>query len=155
MTALLVQLLNRNNEELLILVISFLKKLSLYSENKDTMVGASVIEKLTPLLSSTNLDLINAVVRLLLNLSFDTAVRTRMVKVGMLPKLVSLLEDQGNQNPVSCVLYHLSMDDKVKAMFTYTEAIPILMKIILQSPDEQVGVYILATPPPCPCGDIS
>jgi hypothetical protein len=30
----LVQLLNRSNEELLILVISFLKKLSLYAENK-------------------------------------------------------------------------------------------------------------------------
>ena len=33
-TTVLVQLLNRTNEELLILVISFLKKLSLYAENK-------------------------------------------------------------------------------------------------------------------------
>jgi len=60
----------------LILVISFLKKLSLYGENKDTMVGSSIIEKITPLLASENSDLINAIVRLLLNLSFDSGVRS-------------------------------------------------------------------------------
>jgi hypothetical protein len=143
-TSLLVQLLGRSNDELLILVISFLKKLSLYGENKDTMVGSSIIEKITPLLVSENSDLINAIVRLLLNLSFDSGVRSRMIKCGMLPRLVSLLSDQANQNPVSCVLYHLSMDDKVKSMFTYTDAIPSLMKIILQCCDDQVDLEIMA-----------
>ena len=74
---LLVQLLARDNDELLILVISFLKKLSLYTENKEAMVASSVVEKLSPLLLSENTDLINATVRLLLNLSFDAAVRAR------------------------------------------------------------------------------
>ena len=41
-TNLLVQLLNRTNEELLILVISFLKKLSLYSENKVKYLPLSI-----------------------------------------------------------------------------------------------------------------
>ena len=109
----LVQLLTRTNDELLILVISFLKKLSLYTENKDAMVSCNVVEKLSPLLLSENTDLINATVRLLLNLSFDASVRSRMVKSGMLPRLVGLLSDSANQNPVSCVLYHLSMEDKV------------------------------------------
>ena len=143
-TSLLVQLLGRSNDELLILVISYLKKLSIYGENKDTMVGSSIIEKITPLLASENSDLINAIVRLLLNLSFDSGVRGRMIKCGMLPRLVSLLSDQANQNPVSCVLYHLSMDDKVKSMFTYTDAIPSLMKIILQCSDDQVDLEIMA-----------
>ena len=140
----LVQLLTRSNDELLILVISFLKKLSLYTENKDAMVSCNVVEKLSPLLQSENTDLINATVRLLLNLSFDASVRSRMVKSGMLPRLVSLLSDSANQNPVSCVLYHLSMEDKVKSMFTYTDAIPILMRIILQCTDEQVDLEIMA-----------
>ena len=77
---LLVQLLARDNDELLILVISFLKKLSLYTENKEAMVASSVVEKLSPLLLSENTDLINATVRLLLNLSFDAAVRARWVQ---------------------------------------------------------------------------
>merc|ERR1719410_2453273 len=141
---LLVQLLARDNDELLILVISFLKKLSLYTENKEAMVASSVVEKLSPLLLSENTDLINATVRLLLNLSFDAAVRARMMKSGMLPRLVTLLADQANQNPVSCVLYHLSMDDKVKSMFTYTDAIPSLMKLMLQCGEEQVDLEIMA-----------
>ena len=39
----LIQLLSRNNQELLILVVSFLKKLSIYGVNKDDMVGFSVV----------------------------------------------------------------------------------------------------------------
>ena len=34
----LMKMLERNNEELLILVVSFLKKLSIFAENKDDMV---------------------------------------------------------------------------------------------------------------------
>ena len=41
------------------------------------------------------------------------------------------------QNPVCCVLYHLSMDDKVKSMFTYTECIPVVMRLILETTEEQ------------------
>merc|ERR1719266_2495717 len=118
--------------------------MSLYAENKEVMLSSSVIEKLTPLLSSNNSDLINAIVRLLLNLSFDAAARSLMVRTGMLPRLVGLLHDQNNQNPVSCVLYHLSMDDKVKSMFTYTDAIPVLMRTILQCGEEQVDLEIMA-----------
>ena len=120
----LVQLLSRSNDELLILVISFLKKLSLYTENKDAMVSSGVVEKLSPLLLSTNTDLINATVRLLLNLSFDASVRARMIKAGMLPRLVGLLSDSANQNPVSCVLYHLSMEDKVKVVHSVPQKCP-------------------------------
>ena len=68
----------------------------------------------------------------------------RMVKAGMLPRLVALLSDSANQNPVSCVLYHLSMEDRVKAMFTYTDAIPVLMRTILQCGEEQVDLEIMA-----------
>lgn len=141
---LLASVLTRSNEELLILAISFLKKLSVYNENKEEMKSLSVVEKLTPLLSSSNVDLVNAVVRLLLNLSFDADLRQKMIAVGMLPKLVGLLtngeDEEGgcSQNPVYCVLYHLSMDDKVKSMFTYTDAIPIVMRRILETTDEQV-----------------
>ena len=86
----------------------------------------------------------NAVVRLLLNLSFDTELRSKMIRAGMLSKLVALLADDRNQNPVCCVLYHLSMDDKVKSMFTYTECIPIVMRLILETTEEQVDLEIMS-----------
>jgi hypothetical protein len=43
-TTVLVQLLTRTNEELLILLISFLKKLSLYAENKACFLTKKDIE---------------------------------------------------------------------------------------------------------------
>ena len=48
------------------------------------------------------------------------------------------------QNPVCCVLYHLSMDDKVKSMFTYTECIPVVMRLILETTEEQVDLEIMS-----------
>ena len=88
--SLLASVLGRENEELLILAVSFLKKLSCYSENKEEMKALGVVEKLAPLLSSPNADLTNAVVRLVLNLSFDSDLRQRMVKAGMLQRFVPL-----------------------------------------------------------------
>ena len=144
MIYLLASTLNRKNVELLILVVSFLKKMSCYFENKEEMKTLHVVDKLVPLLSFDNHDLIHAVVRLLLNLSFDADLRSKMIQAGALPKLVSLLHDERHQNPVCCVLYHLSMDDKVKSMFTYTDCIPIVMRLILETTEEQVDLEIMS-----------
>ncbi|KAJ8300671.1 hypothetical protein KUTeg_022190 [Tegillarca granosa] len=62
---------------------------------------------------------------LLLNLSFDADLRSKMVKFGMLPKLVGLLNNENHKLIVLCILYHISMDDKAKSMFTFTDCIPI------------------------------
>ena len=96
------------------------------------MKANGVINKLVPILSlssncgrmgmsapeggggGASADLTNATVRLLLNLSFDSELRNQMVKAGMLPKLVQLMADTKHQNPICCVLYHLSIDDKGK-----------------------------------------
>ena len=50
--SLLIGSLNRSNDELLILIISFLKKLSCYAENKDEMKALNLVEKIVPLLAS-------------------------------------------------------------------------------------------------------
>ena len=103
-----------------------MSKLSIYFQEEMKCHG--VISKLMPVLSLHNSnrtepaaaatgpaatsDLTNATVRLLLNLSFDSDLRNQMVKAGMLPRLVQLMADAKQQNPICCVLYHLSIDDK-------------------------------------------
>ena len=74
---LLAALLERKNQELLILVVSFMKKLSCYVKNKEEMKNLNVVDKLAQALLGTedNFDLVNATVRLLLNLSFDADLR--------------------------------------------------------------------------------
>uniref|UniRef100_A0A671NMN8 Kinesin-associated protein 3b n=1 Tax=Sinocyclocheilus anshuiensis TaxID=1608454 RepID=A0A671NMN8_9TELE len=110
---LLVKSLERDNEELLVLVVSFLKKLSIFLENKNDMVRSS-----WKFLSLADEELMNVTLRLLHNLSFDTGLRTKMVRVGLLPKLTDLLGDDTH-----------NVDDKSKSMFAYTDCIPQVKRI--------------------------
>merc|ERR1711871_312931 len=72
----------------------------------------------------------------LFNLSFDIAIREQIVQMGLLPKLVNLLKVPQLRGRTLKVLYHLSVDDTCKSMFTYTECIPIVMGMIINFPQE-------------------
>ncbi|KAK7945363.1 hypothetical protein WMY93_001091 [Mugilogobius chulae] len=87
----LVKVLERDDEELLVLVVSFLKKLSIFLENKNDMAELDTVERLSRLVPCEHEDLLNLTLRLLLNLSFDSGLRAKMVEVGLLPKLTALL----------------------------------------------------------------
>lgn len=79
-----------SNIDLLILIVSFLQKLSIFVENKNVMASKGIIEKLSGLLDSNNADLVNVTLKLLFNLTFDNKLRSKMIKAGMLPKLIQL-----------------------------------------------------------------
>ncbi|XP_012268345.2 kinesin-associated protein 3 isoform X1 [Athalia rosae] len=142
----LIKTLDRGNTDLLILVVTFLKKLSIFRENKDLMADLNVIEKLPRLLHNSNPDLIQSTLKLSFNLSFDTKLRTKMIRVGLLPKLVTLLvqSEIKNKTTILGLLYHLSMDDKVKSMFTYTDCIPMVTDMLLVSDDNQIKPELTA-----------
>lgn len=77
-----------SNIDLLILIVSFLQKLSIFVENKTSMASRGIVEKLAPLLDSSNADLVNVTLKLLFNLTFDTKLRNKMIKLGLLPKFI-------------------------------------------------------------------
>lgn len=79
-----------SNVDLLILIVSFLQKLSIFIENKNSMAAKGIIDKLTDLLESPNADLVNVTLKLLFNLTFDSKLRNKMIKNGMLPKFIQL-----------------------------------------------------------------
>lgn len=56
-----------------------------------------------------------------------------MIRVGLLPKLIKLLgqSDIKNKTIILGLLYHASMDDKVKTMFTNTECIQMVNNKII------------------------
>ena len=49
-----------------------------------------------------------------------------MVKASMIPKMVELLKIPPFRSFLLKILYHLSLDDKAKTNFTYTECIPLV-----------------------------
>ncbi|NWS43916.1 KIFA3 protein, partial [Probosciger aterrimus] len=87
-------------------------------------VEMDIVEKLVKMVPCEHDDLLNVTLRLLLNLSFDTSLRNKMVQVGLLPKLTALLANESYKQIAMCILYHISMDDRFKSMFAYTDCIP-------------------------------
>ncbi|KAF7690100.1 kinesin-associated protein 3 [Silurus meridionalis] len=141
---LLVKTLDRESEELLVLVVSFLKKLSIFLENKNDMAETDTVEKLAKLVPCDHEDLLNVTLRLLLNLSFDTGLRSKMVQVGLLPKLTALLGDEAQKHLAMRILYHLSVDDRFKSMFAYTDCIPQVMKMLFECGEEGVDPELIS-----------
>ncbi|XP_018609807.1 kinesin-associated protein 3a isoform X1 [Scleropages formosus] len=140
----LVKTLDRENADLLVLVVSFLKKLSIFLENKNDMAEIDTIEKLAKLVPCEHEDLLNVTLRLLLNLSFDADLRGRMVQAGLLPKLTALLGNEAQKHTVMRILYHISMNDRSKSMFAYTDCIPQLMKMLSECAEERVDTELIS-----------
>ncbi|GAX77716.1 hypothetical protein CEUSTIGMA_g5159.t1 [Chlamydomonas eustigma] len=126
----LVKMLDRSNVELLILGTTFLKKLSIYKENKEKMAECRIVDKLAKFVPVRNDVLLMSVLRLLHNLSFDVQLRDDMVKNGLIPKCVDLMSQPRFQPVVLGLLYHVSMEDKYKGMFTYTDCIPRIYEML-------------------------
>ncbi|XP_048107825.1 kinesin-associated protein 3a [Alosa alosa] len=141
---LLVKTLERDSQDLLLLVVSFLKKLSIFLENKNDMAEMDTVERLARLVPCDHEDLLNVTLRLLLNLSFDTGLRSRMVQVGLLPKLTALLGDEAQRQLAMCILYHISVDDRFKSMFAYTDCIPQVMKMVFDCGEERIGAELIS-----------
>ncbi|KAM6963400.1 kinesin-associated protein 3a [Aplochiton taeniatus] len=140
----LVKTLDREDEELLVLVVSFLKKLSIFLENKNDMAETYAVEKLARLIPSDHEELQSTNLRLLLNLSFDTGLRNQMVQAGLIPKLSALLADEGQRQLSMCILYHISVDDRFKSMFAYTDCIPQLMKMMFDCGENRMDAELIS-----------
>lgn len=132
----MLRLLERLNVELLILAVTFLKKLSIFEENKERMLQLKLVEKLLKFVPVKNEVLTVQTLRLLHNLSFDAEMRKAMVKGGLIPRVVGLMRSAPDIQPIVMgLLYHLSFEDTWKSMFTYTDAIDTLYELVLQVED--------------------
>ena len=143
-TGLLVAMIERNNPDLLFIILTFLKKLSIFGENKNEMKEFNIVEKVNRFVPCNNQLLTQLSLRLLFNLSFDPEVRDQMVKASMIPKMVELLKIPPFRSFLLKILYHLSLDDKAKTNFTYTECIPLVYQLIIHFPDAIVGKELVA-----------
>ncbi len=143
-TKMLVGMLKRRSPELLILTIAFLKKLSIFKENKDEMRECNIAADLLNFVPAGSDEMTMAVLRLMLNLSFDTGIRTQLVKDGIIPKLVKLLKKAQFRHVALKLLYHISMDDKCKSMFTYTDCIPMVVNMVQNFPEKFVEKTLIA-----------
>lgn len=135
---------SRSNTGLNIVVVSFLKKLSVFRENKNEMTKLDIVSKLSPALRSNDEVLSTLTLRLLLNLSFDQLLRNKMVSLGLLPTIIEHLDKESAEAVTLCLLYHLSIDDKTRSMFAYTDCIGKIVNMILEAPSGPIKPELAA-----------
>lgn len=141
----LVKMLERNNIFLLIIIANFLKKLSVFDENKEAMKTEDIIPKLKRFLTCEHNILKQIALRLVYNLTFDLALREAMDKNGYIPILVDILKlAPAHRRQILKILYQLSQDDKTKATFTYTECLSLVYQLIIHFPQPKVGYELIA-----------
>lgn len=140
----LITALDRQNVELIVLVVTFLKKLSIVGDNKDDMNHLNIVEKFPRLLQSTNPDLLQVTLKLIFNLSFDGQIRGKMIRAGLLSRLVSFFSHEKHHDIVTKILYHMSLDDKVKSMFTYTECVPLATDMLILNLNAKTDLDLIA-----------
>ena len=127
----LVHFLGRSSPELLGLVVTFLRKLSVVAENAPLLARAELglVPRLGRLVTCGHEGLTRATLRLCYNLSFVAAQRAAMAAGGLVPKFVELLKRPPFRAVTLRLLYHLSCDDGCKPHFFRTPAIPIVMQV--------------------------
>jgi hypothetical protein len=140
----LLSMLHRNFEDLLILCVTFLKKLSMFEENKEIFKELNMVDVMSRFLSCSSQPLITIGLRFLFNLSFDKDMREQMLRSGYIPKLVQLLKTPSYRAKTLKLLYHLSVDDRCKSMVTYTEGVGILMGMIINFPQDFLAKELAA-----------
>lgn len=141
---LLISMLERNNPDLLFIILNFLKKLSIFGDNKTEMKDNGIVTKLNRFVPCGHQLLLQIALRLLFNLTFDQEIRLQIAECSMIPKLVEILKAPGFRALILKILYQLSIEDKTKAQFTYTECLPLIYQLIIHCPEPIVGKELVA-----------
>lgn len=130
--------LDHTSANLLYLVATFFKKLSVFDENKERAKIAKVAGRIVKFVPCSCEPLTVMSLRLLFNLSFDAQLREQMLKGGLIPRLVEMLKKPQYRARCLRLLYHMSMDERCRNVFAYTEAVPLIMQLIYHFPEGQV-----------------
>ncbi len=143
---LLTPLLERDNAFLLLLTVNFLRKLSIFEENKDAMVAQGVGPRLVAILpppsdvrtadvaGEVRTELLAAVLHLMFNLTFDATMCQAFVTAGCLGKVGAMLRASPYRGIGLKLLYRLSVEYPVRGQFAETDATPLTFKMAAQFP---------------------
>jgi hypothetical protein len=152
----LIQLLDREQEDLLLVALQFLKKLSVFETNKEQICTPDTLTRLVQLSSHQNIRIALLALRVLYNVSFDESVRASLVETGIVKLLVDHLKNPPLRHIVLQLLYHFSMDDRCKSLMTYyQDGMVMLLQLVVHFPEARVGkdlvalIVNLATHPRC------
>ena len=134
-------------DELFILLFTFAKKLSLFVENKNKFIEMGIIKVLFNIINETETprtDVELSIIRLLFNLSFDLKCKQQICECGLLGWLVECLHMEHTQEFAVKCLYNLSIIDEYKSQICYTNAVIIIIEMIIDFQDRLIPSEIIS-----------
>ncbi|KAJ3367395.1 hypothetical protein GGF31_007560 [Allomyces arbusculus] len=133
------------NVHVMLIMAQFLIVLAQYRENIEALRAvAERVAALIPLIGSRNAELQEATLKLFLNLSHDGEWRNELIRMGVVSALVDKLHDEIVTPELLLLLYQISCDERSKAMFTYTDALPTLLHLVLTYPKDHLPPELMA-----------
>lgn len=142
--SILFKLLERNSQDLLLVIVIYLKKLSIFNENKTQMKELNILKSLTPLLFLDNELLIFNTLKLIYNLMIDREVRIHFIRCGALSKLISFFTKGCYTSAIVSIFYLISCEAKYVSIFAnYPQLIGLLLEKSLQNVEYKTVLYNL------------
>lgn len=135
--------LNRRELQLILLLLTFLKKLSIFQINKDTMVKNGILEKISPFLKIKNANLLEVNIQLIYNLSFDCKFRLKFLeKKDLFLQLVNLFKEGVSRGLILRIWYNLSLEEKSMQYFYESDALYLIYELLEKFPEKIIGVEL-------------
>merc|ERR1719446_473487 len=142
---LVVPLLGRNDDEVLRVCLTLVKKVSIFEENKNQLIDKGLVDHIVPICSRQDPRTVLLALRTLYNFSFDEPVRHTLAESGILKVLVDLLRLPPFRQYVLKLLYHFTSDDRCKNLMTYyEECMTMLLQLVVEFPQPLVGQELVA-----------
>ena len=138
--------LGRQNINLLLELLIFLKKLSMFAVNKDTMIKNGILEKVMdlfkighPLIWKFNIDL-------LFNLSFDQKFRLKFLEKKEYFMNINELfkKNKEYRSIIIRFFYNLSLEEKSMPLFYESDCLLILNELIIKFPENLIAAELAA-----------
>lgn len=141
----LVKNLERSNVNLIVVLLLFLKKLSIYDVNKDSMIKNNIIEEFYKLFDIQHHLIFLLTLQNIFNLSFDAKFRSLIIeKPAFFKKIADCFKIQEFRGLVLRILYNFSLEEKAKPLFFETDCIFILYELLFNFPEPIIGIELAA-----------
>lgn len=143
---LLIKFLDRSNINLLVIILLFLKKLSIYEVNKNEIVKNNIVGQLTKLLGYTHHLIIKISLELIYNLSFEPKfIKQIVANVDFFKQIISLfIKVKNMRSLIIKILYNISKYPETASLFSETDCMEIIYELIIKFPEPKLELELAA-----------
>jgi len=142
---LLTRNLQRSNVNLIVILLLFIKKLSIYNINKNELIFNKFVDNLGNLFSYTHQLILSLTLDIIFNLSFDGKFVLQLIeRVDIFNQIVSCFKIQNLRGLVLRILYNISKEQNARPLFAETECIYVLYELLIKFPEPKIGAELAA-----------